>query len=166
MTRYLVELGHRQIAHIAGPSFIPETGDRRRGYERSLREAGIEPDPALVVEGDFLFESGSLAVDELLARGAAFTALFAGNDWMAYGARSALDRHGLRVPQDVSLVGFDDDPVAEWQTPPLTTMRQPTAELGTAAAAAMLRVLAGDEPALPSFEPQLIVRASAAPPAA
>jgi LacI family transcriptional regulator len=162
LTRYLIGLGHRQIAHIAGPSFAPEPGARRAGYERALRAAGIEPDPALVVEGDFLFESGSLGVDELLARGVEFTALFAGNDWMAYGARSALDRHGLRVPEDVSLVGFDDDPVAEWQTPPLTTMRQPTAEVGSAAAAAILRVLAGEDPALPAFEPELIVRGSAA----
>jgi LacI family transcriptional regulator len=164
-TRYLIELGHRRIAHIAGPSFVPETPTRLAGYERALREAGIEPDPQLVVEGDFLFESGSLGVDELLARDTGFTALFTANDWMAYGARSALDRHGLRVPEDVSLVGFDDDPVAEWQTPPLTTMRQPTAEVGSAAAAAILRVLAGEEPALPTFEPELIVRASAAPPA-
>jgi LacI family transcriptional regulator len=164
MTRYLLELGHRRIAYIAGPPFIPEALERQDGYEQALREAGIDPDPGLVVEGDFLFESGSLAVDELMSRGTEFTAIFACNDWMAYGARSALDRHGLLVPGDVSLVGFDDDPVAEWQTPPLTTMRQPTAELGSAAAAAIVRVLAGEEPALPSFEPELVVRASAAPP--
>jgi LacI family transcriptional regulator len=166
LTRYLVELGHRRIAHIAGPPFTPESAARRAGYERALREAGIEPDPQLVVGGDFLFESGSLAIDELLARGAAFTAVFAGNDWMAYGARSALDRHGLRVPDDVSLVGFDDDPVAEWQTPPLTTVRQPTVDLGSVAAEAMMRVLAGEEPALPVFEPELVIRGSAAAPPA
>jgi LacI family transcriptional regulator len=164
LTRYLVELGHRRIAHIAGPPFTPESAARRAGYERALREAGIEPDPALVVGGDFLFESGSLAIEELDARGADFTAVFAGNDWMAYGARSALDRRGLRVPEDVSLVGFDDDPVAEWQTPPLTTVRQPTVDLGSAAAEAMIRVLAGEDPELPVFEPELVIRGSAAPP--
>jgi LacI family transcriptional regulator len=166
ITRHLLELGHRRIAHIAGPPFISDSGARRAGYELALRGAGIEPDATLVVEGDFLFASGSLGVDELLARGGAFTALFAGNDWMAYGARSALDRHGLRVPEDVSLVGFDDDPVAEWQTPPLTTVRHPTVELGEAAAAAMVRVLAGEDAGLPVFEPELVVRGSAAAPLA
>jgi LacI family transcriptional regulator len=165
LIRYLVSLGHERIAHIAGPPFTPESAARRVGYERALREAGIEPDDSLVVEGDFLFESGSRGVDELLARGVEFTALFAGNDWMAYGARSALDRHGLRVPDDVSLVGFDDDPVAEWQTPPLTTVRQPTVELGAVAATAMLRILEDEDPDLPVFEPELVIRASAAPPA-
>jgi LacI family transcriptional regulator len=165
LTRYLVDLGHRRIAHIAGPPFTPESAARRAGYERALREAGIEPDPQLVVGGDFLFESGSLGIDELVARGAEFTAVFAGNDLMAYGARSALDRHGLRVPHDVSLVGFDDDPVAEWQTPPLTTVRQPTVDLGSVAAEAMIRVLAGEDPELPVFEPELVIRGSAAEPA-
>jgi len=101
-------------------------------------------------------------VESLLRRRIAFTAVFAANDPMAYGAMHALFVRGLRVPRDVSIVGFDDRPQSAFTTPALTTVRQPEIEMGAAAVAALLRELRGDAPSLPRFATQLIVRESTA----
>jgi LacI family transcriptional regulator len=162
-TQHLLKLGHTRIAHIAGIAWHPDAIERREGYAQTLREAGIDVDPRLVAQGDFEEPSGFDGVQALLARGANFSAIFAANDQMAYGALLALYRHGLRVPEDVSVVGFDDQRGASYTTPPLTTVRQPAFEMGRAAAQALLRSLRGEPLELPAFSTELIVRESTAP---
>ena len=115
-------------------------------------------EPQLIVEGSYTEQSGLLAMQGLLSRGEMFSAVFAGNDQMAYGARLALYRNGIRVPEDMSLVGFDDQYGSAYTTPPLTTVRQPAYEMGQAAAQAILRLLEGQPAALPRFETELIIR--------
>jgi LacI family transcriptional regulator len=161
-TQHLIELGHRRIAHIGGRVDHPDAAERRAGYLQALTDAGIEPQAELIVEGNFRRQSGVLAVDMLLTRGVTFSAIFAANDQMAYGTRLALHRRGIRVPEDVSLVGFDDEPAAAFMIPPLTTVRQPAAEMGREAAKAILARLQ-DKPWMPvRLEAPLIVRESTA----
>jgi LacI family transcriptional regulator len=120
-------------------------------------------DPALILTGNFLEESGLVAMGRFLAGGGRCTAVFAANDQMALGARMALFNHGLDVPGDVSLVGFDDQPVSRYTIPPLTTVSQPTADLGRSAARAMLSLLDGKPVDLPEFSARLVLRQSTAP---
>lgn len=145
-TRFLINSGHTRIAFIAGDPDQPNAVDRQRGYQAALEAAGIAFVPDLVMPGDFNEASGMLAVDRLLAARTSFTAIFAANDQMAYGAALALRRHGLRVPDDVSLVGFDDLPGSQYAAPPLTSVRQPAYELGRLAASAMVQMLDGTTP--------------------
>jgi LacI family transcriptional regulator len=159
-TRHLLGLGHRRIAHITGIISHPDSIDRRAGYQRALEERGIAWDPALVVEGNFAETSGHECLRTLIQRGAGFSAVFVGNDQMAYGAMLALFEVGLSVPEDVSLVGFDDQRGASYTTPPLTTVRQPVVAMGRAAAEAVLLNLAGGPLELPTFNTELIVRQS------
>jgi LacI family transcriptional regulator len=162
-TRHLLNLGHKRIAHIGGLPWHTDAISRREGYERALAEAGIALDPALLFEGDFEEQSGLTVTEKLLASGTPFSAIFASNDLMAYGAGLALYRHGRRVPHDVSLVGFDDQPSAAYTCPPLTTVRQPTIEMGMAAARALLDQLRGRGFALPAFNTDLVLRDSTGP---
>jgi LacI family transcriptional regulator len=159
-TRHLVGLGHRRIAHVTGIPGHRDAVDRYDGYVRALTDAGLPVDPRLVVAGNFEEQSGAHGVQKLLARRVRFTALFAGNDQMAYGALQALARRGLRVPQDVSVVGFDDQRGAAYTIPALTTVRQPAVEMGRAAAEAVLRLLRGEPLSLPTFSTELVVRES------
>jgi LacI family transcriptional regulator len=161
-TRHLIELGHRRIAHIAGIPAHDDAQARRLGYEEALRGAGVPVDERLVVESAFTEQSGLLAVEALLARGGNFSAIFAANDQLAYGARLGLYRHGLRVPDDVSLVGFDDLLGSAYATPPLTTVRQHMLDQGRQAARAILSLLAGEEPGLTPVATELVVRESTA----
>ncbi|MCA9974041.1 MAG: LacI family DNA-binding transcriptional regulator [Anaerolineales bacterium] len=164
--RYLLDMGHREIAYIsARMPYLETVSDvlqRYRGYEQALRDAGIEPDPQLVVEGDLQRQSGLLAVEMLLLRGRTFSAICAANDQMVSGARLALFRRGIRVPDDVSLVGFDDESAAAFMIPPLTTVHQPAAEMGQAAAAAILGLLDGETPAVQVMQGELVIRESVA----
>jgi LacI family transcriptional regulator len=137
-----------------------DAADRRRGYVQALADAGIPLNPDLIIEGDFRQPAGVLAIESLLARGVQFTAVFGANDQMIYGARLALFRRGIRVPDDVSLVGFDDQDMSAYMTPPLTTMRQPGVEMGEAAALALLQLLKNDPVELPAFQAKLIIRES------
>lgn len=157
-TRHLINLGHRRIAFIAGPEDHIDAVERYAGYQRAHREAGLAADPALVVQGNFLEAGGVMAMNRLLDGGTDFTAVFAANDQTAFGARVALYRRGIRVPDDVSLVGFDDLPAAAYLTPPLTTVRQPIYEMGLFAARALLRQLGHsvEEVVLPDLE--LVIR--------
>jgi LacI family transcriptional regulator len=161
-TRHLLDLGHRRIAHITGIPAHNDARERRRGYEDTLAEARLPLDERLVAEGDFTEQSGLLALESLLARGASFSAVFAANDQMAYGARLGLYRRGLRVPEDVSLVGFDDLLTSAYMAPPLTTVRQNMLAQGRSAARAALRLLAGAEPDLAPAATELVVRESTA----
>jgi LacI family transcriptional regulator len=163
-TRHLLELGHQRIVHITGFPWHEDSVDRRRGYLRALEEAGVCPDPALILEGNYQEASGLVAIERLLSAGTPFTAIFAGNDPMAYGAGLALFRRGLRVPRDVSLVGFDDTPSAAFTWPPLTTVRQSALRMGAAVADALVRELNGDGFDLPTFGTDLVFRESTAGP--
>jgi LacI family transcriptional regulator len=163
-TRHLLGLGHTRIAHVTGFPNHPDAIARRRGYERALAEEGVALDPALLVEGDFEEKSGLEAVERLVASGVRFTALFAGNDQMAAGAYLGLFRHRLRVPQDVSVVGFDDQPSAAYACPPLTTIRQPAVEMGMEAALALVTELRGGGFVQPTFDTELVLRSSTAGP--
>ena len=160
-TRYLIGLGHTRIAHITGTPGHPDAVARLAGYDRALAEAGIKADERLVVEGQFTEESGLLGVEELLARAARFTAIFAANDQAAYGVMLGLFNHDYRIPADVSVVGFDDQFLSSYTLPPLTTVHHPTIEMGRAAAEGLLRLLDGGEPMLPRFQAELIIRKSA-----
>jgi LacI family transcriptional regulator len=162
-TKTLLEMGHTRIAHISGLHDSQDSIDRQNGYRRALEESGIAFDPNLVFEGDFLEQSGSLAITALLARGQLFTAVFASGDLTAYGARLGLHRQGLRVPEDVSLIGFDDLRDSKFFIPPLTTIRQPTIDYGVASAQAALNLLEGRAASIPKFVPELIRRESVTP---
>lgn len=129
-TSYLLGLGHRRIAHITGPANMYECQERRRGYTEALQAAGIVPSEAWIAAGDWSDASGYQAARSLLERQIDFTALFVQNDRMALGAMRALYEHGLHIPHDVAVIGFDDIPSASYFTPPLTTIYQPTYELG------------------------------------
>ncbi len=159
-TRHLIDLGHQRIAFIAGDADHPDANDRHRGYRQALEAAGIAYDPALVVPGEYHEVSGLLAVDRLLESRQRFTAIFAANDQMACGAALGLQRRSLRVPEDVSLVGFDDLPTSMYALPPLSTVHQPAYELGRLAAAAMLQLLGGSVPDVVMPAPKLIARES------
>ena len=162
-TGYLIELGHRRIAHIAGILSHIDARERQTGYGQALQNAGLDVDQQLIVAGEFTEHSGLLATETLLTRGASFSAIFAANDQMAYGARLALYRRGLRVPDDISLIGFDDLVSSAYVTPPLTTVRHHMAGMGQAAAEGILRLLAGTAPALAQFPTELVIRESTLP---
>jgi LacI family transcriptional regulator len=133
-TEHLLGLGHRRIAAIAGPEDYLCSRARIDGYRSALERAGIRFDRALVKHGDFQHEGGFLRGGELLDLVDRPTAIFAGSDQQALGVYEAARQRGLRIPQDLSVVGFDDLPVARWVSPPLTTVRQPLSEMGRVAA--------------------------------
>ncbi len=130
--QHLIRLGHKRIAHIKGPAEYPVSDARYQGYRQALLEAGLLPDPALVLEGDFLPPSGRACANKFFALppGTRPTAIFAASDQMAYGVLAAAEEAGLFVPGDIALVGFDDDHPSAYTHPPLTTIRQPYFEMG------------------------------------
>lgn len=164
-TQHLLDLGHREIAHLAGPVHHPDAVERLAGYRHALERAGIAFDADRVVHGELHEASGAEAMQQLLDRGRRFTAVFSANDQMVFGAHQPLRHAGLRVPQDVSLVGFDDLPSSAFAMPPLTTVRQPMRELGRVAVDCMLALLEGRSPDFDLPPLQLVVRESSAPPA-
>lgn len=159
-TQYLIDAGHRQIAHITGLQNHQDAIERRDGYLRALEDKGIKPDPDLIIGGDYTEPSGVMAVEMLLMRGHIFSAIFAANDQMAYGARLALYRRGLRVPEDVSIVGFDDQAPSAYMIPPLTSIRRPPLDIGEAVGQALVRLLQGHSITLPKFQSELMIRES------
>lgn len=138
LVRHLLSLGHRRIAILRGPAGNVDAEDRRQGYRAALREAGLEPDLALEIAGDFSESSGYVAAEALLRHVAEVDAVFATNDCMAIGLLSALHDRGVRVPADVALAGFDDIAVARYLNPPLTTVRVDAFQLGQRAVALWL----------------------------
>lgn len=159
-TRHLIESGHRRIAFISGVRDHEDAQEREAGYREALQQAGIGFDPTLVAEGDYTEAGGLLAVNRLLDNRAPFTAIFAANDQSAIGAALGLYRRQVRVPDDVSLVGFDDVAPAKYSIPPLTTVRQSVYEMGSQAAAAVLALLSGETPVVALPQPQLVPRES------
>ncbi len=144
-TRHLLALGHRVIAHVTDARLLGQPVNHRlQGYQGALDQAGIGADPDLVVAADNSFAGGAAAVRSLLQRPVRPTAIFMFNDQMAIGALHALDAMGVRVPQDIALVGFDGTDLGAYSKPALTTIDHPRAELGRRAVAAVLRQLDGD----------------------
>ena len=147
-TRHLIRLGHRRIAHIQGPLKYQVSHDRYQGYCDALNEAGIALDPGLVREGDFMPPSGRTCANALFDLSAERrpTAIFAGSDYMAYGTISAAEQRGLRVPEDIAVVGFDDNPSSAHMEPALTTVRQPFYEMGRRASEILLALVDAPPP--------------------
>ena len=133
MAQSLVELNHRKIGVISGPPSLTTTEDRMAGFRRGLREAGVALPGRLVRVGDFTRDGGERQTESLLDDAPDVTAVFALNDVMAIGALRAIRRRGLRVPEDISVAGFDDIPIAADVWPPLSTVRVPLVELGAKA---------------------------------
>ena len=163
---YLVGLGHRRIACVTNaPLVYTAAQERLEGYRLALTEAGLPGDPDLIAEGDFDAASGHRAMENLLRHGRRFTAVFAANDMVAMGVIGALRAADLRVPHDVSVVGFDDIPLAAYFDPPLTTTRLPARELGSSAGHVLIEDVAGLAVSPRTLLPtELVIRGSAAPP--
>ena len=164
---HLLSLGHRRIGAITGPAQWMASTERLNGMRGALAAAGVLPDPALVVESNFSIEDGERAARVLLDRTDRPTAVFAFNDNTAIGALRIARELGLRVPEDLSVVGFDDSEQAAIVTPALTTVRQPLAEMGRMAVSLLLRLIEHQRVEALNVElaTRLIVRESTAPPA-
>lgn len=157
---FLLLQGHRHIAFIAGPHDHDDARARLAGYRDTLKRHKIKPDPQLIVAGDFHESGGLQAIDQLLESGQRFTAIFAANDLSAYGARLGLYRRNIRVPDDVSIVGYDDLHSSTCTTPPLTTVRQPLFEVGRCLGQGILKMIS-HEPFTVDVPPlALVVRES------
>lgn len=165
-TRHLLELGHRRIATISGPEDMLCSRARVDGYRSALAEAGAGFDPRLVRVGNFYVEAGYAEGMRLLSAPDRPTGIFAGSDMQALGVLRAARELGLRVPDDVSVVGYDDLPIAQWTGPALTTVRQPLAEMGAIATRMVLDLAAGRTPLVRrvNLATELVVRESTAPP--
>jgi LacI family transcriptional regulator len=165
-TQYLIELGHRRVGFITGDMELGCARDRLAGYQAALKQFALPGDPALVREGDFFQTRGYTAAAELLALPDPPTAIFASNDVMAFGIMEAVRDHHLRIPDDISIVGFDDVPQATQVHPPLTTVRQPLEQMGRAAAKLLLEIIAEPDNPLPRIElpTELVIRATAQKP--
>lgn len=166
-TRFLLGLGHTRIAYVQGPDGSLPSDERYEGYLSALRQAGIRRDPSLIIGDDFSFDCGLASGRELLARPAEErpTAVFCGSDATALGVIESAREAGLRVPEDLSVVGFDDTFLAVSSAPRLTTVRQPMHEMGAAAIRAVLAAHTTGQPAAPMrLDTQLVIRDSTAPP--
>lgn len=164
MTQHLASLGHRRIGFIVGDRGYAASGQRLAGYLRALADAGIEVDLDYIRQGEFSFTSGKAAADALLDLPAPPTAIFAASDDMAAGVLVAAHRRGIVVPDDLSVAGFDDAPLAEIVWPPLTTIRQPVRQLAIEAADLLLT---SDNAVERRLDIQLVTRESTGiPPAA
>jgi LacI family transcriptional regulator, xylobiose transport system transcriptional regulator len=165
-TRHLLGLGHRRIGVIGGPAGVLCSRARVDGFRAAMDEAGVPIDTSLVSHGAFQVDEGIAAGRRLLARRDRPTAIITGNDLQALGVYQAAREARLHIPEDLSVVGFDDLPIARWVSPPLTTVRQPLVEMAEAAAEVVLTLARGDEPAQTRVElaTELVVRESTASP--
>jgi LacI family transcriptional regulator len=145
-TRYLLRQGHRRIAHIQGPSKFLVSHERYEGYCEALNESGVTLDSTLVMEGDFMPQGGRNCAIKLLSLEKRPTAIFAANDLMAYGVLAAAEELGLRIPEDLSLIGFDDIPLSAHTRPALTTVRQPFSSIGQRAIELLLSLMESPRP--------------------
>ncbi len=165
-TSHLIEHGHRQILHLGGYDTAPDGRLRLEGYRRALEENGIAYQEELIREGSFTEDKGYEHTKQILKDGIPFTAIFAGNDQMAAGAMAAIYEADLKVPHDISIVGFDDLSLARYLYPALTTIRQPAIEMGRSGAQIAIRALQHkpSDSIQRHFQPQLVKRKSVAAP--
>jgi LacI family repressor for deo operon, udp, cdd, tsx, nupC, and nupG len=161
---HLYRLGHRRIGIVTGPLVSPLSRDRLRGATARAKKAGAERD-FIVMNGDFSIESGAVAAERLLGRKEAPTAIFCFNDEMAMGVIDTARRRKMRIPDDLSIVGFDDIRFARYTDPPLTTVAQPMRQIGEGTVRLLLEILQGhDSPDSVTLPHTLVVRSSTAPP--
>lgn len=162
---HLYGLGHRQIAYLNGPSAMPASSDRLKGYAAGLKHHALPFNKSLIVDVPWTVEGGESAVDELTRRAQHFTALIGSNEFCTFGASRALQERGLRVPEDVSLAGFDDSPLSQYASPGITTLRQPFLQMGQTAVDHLISKIKDPKAASPCvyLPPQLILRESCAP---
>lgn len=164
-TRHLLDLGHTRIAHLTGPLNRADTLGRYNGYLQALRDAGLEMDEALVLyaqDDNWSIEAGEAMTERLLAR-TSFTAIFTANDPLAVGALKVLHRKGFRVPEDISIVGFDNRSISSWVSPALTVMDYPKYRMGETAATHLIQMMSGQPTApLPLLPLERIERESTA----
>jgi len=163
ITKHLIDRGHKRIAHIAGPGDYLTAQIRRTAYIRALEDNNIRPIQRLISEGDYSSDSGKLAVEKLLALEKHPTAIFAANDLMALGAMDVIRRKGLRIPVDIAVAGFDDISFSALYSPALTTVSQPTLQMGALATQMIIERLRGTasiEPREVVFKPTIAVRES------
>lgn len=168
---HLRGLGHTKFAHVAGTAAVSSGYDRHRAFVRSVREAGLSLDPAAIVSADLFHEAVGISLGrrlaaELLSRKVEFTAVITANDLFAVGCYDVFAEAGIRIPDDVSVIGYHDVPLIDRLNPPLTTVRNPHYEIGVQAGRTILDEMAGldREPMTVSLSPRLIVRGSTAPP--
>ncbi len=161
-TQHLINLGHTRIAHITGPLYKSDARDRLAGYRRALESAGLSYDDSLVVESDYLETGGVVALDRLRRRNVDFTAIVGGNDLMAIGVINALRLQGVQVPDECSVVGYDDVVMSGYFVPALTTIRVPVDSFGADAAHLALKLCGGNEEKdiQHRFLPELVERQS------
>ena len=161
-TQHLIALGHRKIAMVTGPNIEDCTSDRSDGYMSALRDAGISINPSLIVEGDWSASSGQQSLLQLSRQGELPSALFAQNDRMALGILHAAKDLGLRVPEQLAVIGIDDMPLSSHFDPPLTTMRQDMSQIGMEATRILIQAINGNaEPSRQIKLPaELIIRKS------
>lgn len=161
-TSHLTALGHTKVAYINGPASSPLCKDRLQGYRLAMKKAGVTNTRAWVVEGDFSLASGREMMAALLTKPERPSAVFAANDEMAIGAMAAIKAAGLTIPGDISVIGFDDIRFAEFTDPPLTTISQPTHEIGKQVMSLMLAMLDNKAPLQQRIElpHRLVTRAS------
>ncbi|MDO6619589.1 MULTISPECIES: LacI family DNA-binding transcriptional regulator [unclassified Shewanella] len=165
-TKHILSHGHKAIAYISGPKFKLDAKDRLRGHQRALTEFDLKFDEQLCFEGDFKEHSGSLAMEHLLSVNKPFTAVVCANDQMASGAIAVCLERGMKIPQDLSFVGYDNIPFPQYISPKLTTVNNPIHEMGKMAAFWVLKHVYNNTSANVenTFTPQLVVRNSATAP--
>jgi LacI family transcriptional regulator len=161
-TKHLIDCGHREIGCITGPLVRHQAQMRYEGYKRAMTEIGLTINPNWVVEGDFECDGGYQAFNHLYASGPLPSAIFAANDMMAMGVLHAAHEKGIHIPEDISLMGYDDIHIAQYMTPALTTIHQPKYRLGKAAVETLLKKLEKNhvEPQVVELDPTLVVRNS------
>ena len=165
-TKHLIDLGHRRIAFVGGPQRASSSQARLHGYRAALENAALTVDPDLVTHGTFQYDEAYHLGLQLLKRPHPPTAIFAVSDVTAFGVMEAARRAGLRIPDQLSVVGFDDTFIAAWSTPPLTTVHTPLRDMGRVAIRTLMRLVAGET--LDSYHVELathlVVRESTGPP--
>jgi len=166
LTQHLLQLGHKRIAYFTGPPVSPGSQERFEGYRRALREAQIEVDEKLIFNAGATIEEGEKAALQMLNEAPKATAIQAVNDLVAIGAASLLLNQGVRIPQDISVVGFGNVLISEHFRVPLTTIRQPKLRLGAAAVESMARVMRGEQVLTKRLPAEIVIRQSSGPPPA
>jgi DNA-binding LacI/PurR family transcriptional regulator len=165
-TKHLLELGHKRIAFFSGAPAAPSSHERLEGYRRALREASIEPEDSLIFNAGSTTDEGEAAAVQMLSEAPKATAVQTANDLVAIGAATIFLKQGVRIPEDLSIVGFGNVLVSEYFRVPLTTIRQPKLRLGTAAMDSMVRLLRGERPENKRLRAEIVIRQSSGPPPA
>lgn len=163
VVQHLQRLGHRQIIHITGSPISQTAQERLLAYQQTMQEADLKTDSSFILDGAFTDLGAYRTVRQAYEKGRRFSAIAAASDDMAMGAILALRDLGLRIPQDISVTGFDDLPFARYTDPPLTTVRQPFHEVGQACAEMLLALIEGRKPKSLVFPTELVVRNSSGP---